>query len=62
MKRREMLLSTGAAVAGLSMFLRGQATAAEKKNQKVLYFSRSVLFEHEVVRRQDGRHPSYSTL
>jgi len=55
MKRREILLSIGAAVAGLPVLLRGRATAAGKKKQKVLYFSRSVLFEHEVARRKDGR-------
>ena len=51
MKRREMLLTTGAAAVGLSMFPFGWTAAAEGKKQKVLYFTRSAGFEHSVVRR-----------
>lgn len=52
MKRREMLLATGAAVAGLSAFpLRWAEAADKKKKQKVLFFSRSAGFQHDPVRR-----------
>ena len=53
MKRREMLLTTGAVVAGLSTFLFGWASGAEKK-QKVLYFTRSAGYEHPPVAQQGG--------
>jgi type 1 glutamine amidotransferase len=49
--RREMLAATGAALAGLSVFPRGFAAAADKKKQKVLYFTRSAGFEHGAVKR-----------
>jgi type 1 glutamine amidotransferase len=51
MKRREMLLTTGAAVFGLSTFPFGWTAAAEKKKQKLLYFTRSAGFEHSAVKR-----------
>jgi len=51
MRRREMLLTSGAAVLGLSSFPFDWAAAAEEKKQKVLYFTRSVQFEHSVVHR-----------
>lgn len=54
MKRREMLLSTGAALAGLSAFPLGWSLGAEKK-YKVLYFTRSQGFEHSVVQRKEGQ-------
>jgi len=54
MKRREMLTATGAAVVGLSVFPFGWVSAAEKKKQKLLYFTRSAGFEHSVVRRKGG--------
>lgn len=53
MKRREMLLKTGAAVVGLSSFPIGWAGAAEKK-RKILYFTLSVGFEHSPVHRKDA--------
>jgi len=59
MKRREMLLTTGAAVLGLSSFPLGRLAAAEKKRQKLLYFTRSVGYEHSVVSRKGGQ-PSHS--
>ncbi len=40
MKRREMLLTTGAVALGVSAFPFGWVAAAEKKKQKVLYFTR----------------------
>ncbi|MFC1597681.1 ThuA domain-containing protein [Planctomycetota bacterium] len=55
MKRREMLLTGGAAVLGLSTFPFGWAAAADKKKQKVLYFTRSVQFEHSVVKREGDK-------
>ena len=58
MRRREMLLASGAALVGLSAFPLGFVMAAERK-KKVLYFTRSVGFEHSVVHRPDGR-PSHS--
>jgi uncharacterized protein len=55
MNRREMLLTTGAAALGLSAFPFGWAAAADKKKQKVLYFSRSAGFVHPmVIRKEDG--------
>ena len=52
MKRREMLATTGAAVLGLSTFPLKWTAAAEKKKQKVLYFTRSAGYEHGVVQRK----------
>jgi hypothetical protein len=55
MNRRDMLLTTGAAALGLSAFPFGWAAAADKKKQKVLYFSRSAGFVHPMVmRKEDG--------
>ncbi len=51
MKRREMLVSTGAAVLGLSAFPLRWVAAAEKK-PRILYFTRSAGFEHSEVRRE----------
>lgn len=51
MKRREMLVSTGAAFLGLSAFPFRWVAGAETK-QRVLYFTRSAGFEHSVVRRE----------
>jgi len=58
MKRREMLLSTGAALVGLSAFPLRWAAAAEKK-KKILYFTLSYGFEHSPVARK-GQDLSYS--
>ena len=59
MKRREMLKATGAAVLGLSAFPTGWVAAQEKKadqkKPKILYFTRSVGFEHSVVKRQGDK-------
>ncbi len=54
MKRREMLRTAGAAVAGLSAFPLRWVAAAEKK-RKLLYFTRSAGFEHSVVKRNGGQ-------
>jgi type 1 glutamine amidotransferase len=54
MKRREMLKNTSAALLGVSAFPLGWVSAGEENKKRVLYFSRSVGFEHSVVRRHDG--------
>jgi hypothetical protein len=59
MARRDMLRSAGAAVLAASVFPLHWVAAAEKKKQKVLYFSRSAGFEHEAVKLKDGK-PSIS--
>ena len=46
-----MLLTAGAAVVGLSALPLRWVAAAEKKKQKVLYFTRSAGFVHSVVDR-----------
>jgi hypothetical protein len=59
MKRREMLLGSGAAILGLSTFPMRWVAAAERRKrkrvvsrpQKVLYFTRSAGFEHSAVKR-----------
>lgn len=50
MKRREMLKSTSAALLGLSAFPLRWAAGQEEKKLKFLYFTRSVGFEHSVVK------------
>lgn len=52
MKRRDMMLATGAAAVGLSAFPMGWAAADDKKKQTVLYFTRSGGFVHSVVDRK----------
>ena len=52
MKRREMLLTTGAAMLGLSAFPLGWAAADDKKKPKILYFTKSAGFLHSVVDRK----------
>ncbi|MHC4425784.1 MAG: ThuA domain-containing protein [Planctomycetota bacterium] len=59
MDRRDMLRATGAAVLSASAFPLHWVAAAEKKRQKVLYFSRSAGFEHDAVKLKDGK-PSIS--
>ena len=59
MKRREMLVRTGAALVGMSAFPLHSVRAAEGKKPKVLYFTRSAGFEHSVVQRK-GKELSYS--
>lgn len=49
MKRREMLKKTSAALVGLSAFPLHWAAGEEKKKPKLLYFTRSVVYEHSVV-------------
>jgi len=59
MKRREMLKAGSAALLGMSAFPLGWTAAAEKKKQKVLYFTRNVGFYHSVVQRR-GKPLSHS--
>jgi type 1 glutamine amidotransferase len=54
-QRREMLLSMGAAVLGISAFPRGWAVAEEKKRPKILYFTKSAGYMHSVVKRKGGK-------
>lgn len=55
MRRREMLLTGGAAMLGLAGFPFRSVAGGEKKRQKVLYFTRSVQYEHSVVHREGGK-------
>jgi type 1 glutamine amidotransferase len=57
--RRDMLRITGAAVLAASAFPLHWVAAAEKKKQKILYFTRSAGFEHEAVKVKNGK-PSIS--
>ncbi len=59
MKRREMLKLSGAAILGVSAFPLGWARAAQKK-QKILYFTRSVGFQHSPVARKSKDELSFS--
>ena len=52
MQRREMLLTTGAAVLGLSAFPLGWAAAEDKRKPKILYFNKSSGWTHPVADRQ----------
>jgi uncharacterized protein len=52
MKRREMLLTSGAALLGLSAFPLGWASADDKKQPKILYFTKSGGAVHSVVDRK----------
>jgi type 1 glutamine amidotransferase len=54
MNRREMLLRTSASALtlGVAGFPRGWAAAADKPKRRVLMFTRSVSYEHDVVKRK----------
>jgi len=52
MRRRDMLLATGAAALGLSAFPFRWAAGQQNLGLKVLYFTRSAGFEHSVVKRE----------
>ena len=52
MRRREMLLTGGAAMLGLASLPFRCVAGGEKKRQRVLYFTRSVQYEHSVVHRE----------
>jgi type 1 glutamine amidotransferase len=51
MNRREMILRTGVAVAGLGLASAWPLGAAEAKTKKVLFFSKSSGYEHSVIKR-----------
>lgn len=51
MKRREMLVTSSATLLGMTTFPFGWTAAADQKARKVLYFTRSVEYEHSVVQR-----------
>lgn len=57
--RRNMLRATGTALLTASAFPLNWVAAAQKKKQKILYFTRSAGFEHEAVKIKDGK-PSIS--
>jgi type 1 glutamine amidotransferase len=59
MRRREMLTAGSAALLGMTTFPFGWSQAADRKRQKILYFTRSVEYEHSVVAPRDGG-PSHS--
>ncbi|HIQ23121.1 MAG TPA: ThuA domain-containing protein [Planctomycetes bacterium] len=55
MRRRDVLAAGSAALLGLATFPCGWVAAASKRRQRVLYFTRSVEYEHSVVRPgEDG--------
>jgi type 1 glutamine amidotransferase len=57
MHRREMLITTGATLIGLSAFPFSWVSAADNKKQKVLYYTKSAGFVHPEVDRKktDGK-------
>ena len=54
MNRRQMLISTAALAASFFPLRRGHA-AQRRRQKKILYFTRSVAYEHAVVKRNHGR-------
>src|SRR5262249_45392306 len=54
MKRRDMLLSTGAAL-GLASFPLRWTVAEDKPRKRVLMFTRSAGFQHSVITRKDDK-------
>lgn len=52
MKRREMLLTTGAAVFGLSVFPSGLIADDDRRKPRILYFTKSGGYMHSVVDRR----------
>ena len=59
MNRRAMLRTAGVAALAASALPLRWVSAAEKKKQKLLYFTRSAGFEHDAVKIKDGK-PSIS--
>jgi type 1 glutamine amidotransferase len=51
LNRREMILRTGAAVAGISFAGAWRLDASDAKPKKVLFFSKSAGYEHSVIKR-----------
>ena len=60
MRRREMLLTTGAACLSLAAFPRGWVAAEDKKKPHVLFFTRSAGFEHSVINRGKDDKPGHA--
>ncbi len=58
-RRRDILRAAGVAAVAASAFPFNWVAAAEKKKQKVLYFTRSAGYEHDAVKIKDGK-PSIS--
>ena len=54
MKRRDFLCASGLATVGTAVFPWRWTSAAEKKPQKILYYTRSTGYEHTAVRRENG--------
>ena len=54
MKRRDFLRTSGLAAVGASALPLDWVSAAEKKPQKILYYTRSTGYEHSAVRRDKG--------
>jgi len=52
MRRREMMLASAVAMLGWQAFEVGQAAAAGRKKQKVLFFTRSPIWEHPWITRE----------
>jgi type 1 glutamine amidotransferase len=61
MKRRDFLLAGGAGAAGLALWPFPLGWTAEPKGaaKQILFFSKSSQYEHDVVKRKDGK-PSHS--
>ncbi len=60
MRRREFLAAGSVAALGLSTFPLGWAGAEESKKHKILYFSRSVGFQHSPIARKTKDELSFS--
>ena len=59
LSRRDALKLIGGGAVAACTFPRGWASAEDKPKRKVLYFTKSVGFQHSVVKR-DGDKPSHS--
>lgn len=55
MNRRDLLKTGAAAALGLSSFPRGWVAAADAPKRRVLVYTRSVDYEHDCVKRKDGK-------
>ncbi|MDY0170405.1 MAG: ThuA domain-containing protein [Thermoguttaceae bacterium] len=53
MKRRDFLRLSGLTSVGAAFFSQGWVSAAEKKPQRILYYTRSTGYEHSAVKRED---------
>ena len=58
MNRRQLLISTVAAAAGLALRHSPFALAVDVKPRRVLFFCKSSNFEHAVIKERDGQ-PSF---